>query len=58
MPSSAAACGRKLEFVTEDVAAEADPTDQDLRTYLKAHPRLNASRSVIRYLTTIIFGPL
>lgn len=29
---------QKLEFVTEDVAAEADPTDQDLRTYLKAHP--------------------
>ena len=29
---------QKLEFVSEDVAAHAEPTDEQLRAYLKAHP--------------------
>ena len=29
---------QKLEFITEDVAAQANPTEEQLRTYLKAHP--------------------
>ena len=29
---------QKMEFVTEDVAAQAEPTDADLRAYLQAHP--------------------
>ena len=29
---------QKLEFVTEDVAAQAPPTDAQLRAYLQAHP--------------------
>lgn len=28
---------QKLEFVTDDIAALAEPTDEDLNTYLKAH---------------------
>lgn len=28
---------QKLEFVTEDVALQAEPTDEDLRTYLHGH---------------------
>jgi hypothetical protein len=29
---------QKLEFVSEDVAAQAEPTDEQLRGYLKEHP--------------------
>ena len=29
---------QKLEFVSEDVAAQAEPSDDDLRAYLQAHP--------------------
>jgi len=29
---------QKMEFVSEDVAAEVEPTEADLRAYLKAHP--------------------
>lgn len=29
---------QKLEFVAEDIATQAEPTDEDLRVYLKAHP--------------------
>jgi hypothetical protein len=29
---------QKLEFVSEDIAAESEPTDADLRAYLEAHP--------------------
>jgi hypothetical protein len=29
---------QKLEFLSEDTAARAEPTDDDLRTYLKEHP--------------------
>ncbi len=29
---------QKMEFVSEDTAARAEPTDDDLRTYLKEHP--------------------
>jgi hypothetical protein len=29
---------QKLEFISEDVAAQAEPTDEQLRAYLKAHP--------------------
>ena len=29
---------QKLEFVTEDVTAKAEPTDADLKAYLQAHP--------------------
>jgi hypothetical protein len=29
---------QKMEFVSEDVATEREPTDDDLRAYLKAHP--------------------
>lgn len=29
---------QKLEFVSEDVAAHAEPTDEQLRAYLKEHP--------------------
>jgi hypothetical protein len=29
---------QKMEFVTDDVAAQAEPTDDELSAYLKAHP--------------------
>ena len=29
---------QKLEFISEDVAAHAEPTDEQLRAYLKEHP--------------------
>ena len=29
---------QKLEFISEDVAAHAEPTDEQLRAYLKQHP--------------------
>lgn len=29
---------QKMEFVTDDVAAQAEPTDEELSAYLKAHP--------------------
>jgi hypothetical protein len=29
---------QKLEFVSEDVVAQAEPTDEELRTWLEAHP--------------------
>jgi hypothetical protein len=29
---------QKMEFVSEDVAAQAEPSDDDLRAYLQAHP--------------------
>jgi hypothetical protein len=29
---------QKMEFVTDDVAAQAEPTDEQLRAYLKEHP--------------------
>ena len=29
---------QKLEFVSEDIAAQTEPTDADLNAYLKAHP--------------------
>ena len=29
---------QKLEFISEDVAAQAEPTDEQLRAYLKEHP--------------------
>ena len=29
---------QKMEFLTEDVAAQAEPTDDELSAYLKAHP--------------------
>ena len=29
---------QKMEFVTEDVVAQAEPTDDELRAYLEAHP--------------------
>jgi len=29
---------QKMEFVSEDVAADVEPTEDDLRAYLKAHP--------------------
>jgi hypothetical protein len=29
---------QKLEFVSEDIAAETEPTDADLNSYLQAHP--------------------
>lgn len=29
---------QKLEFVSEDLAAQAEPTDEELRAYLNAHP--------------------
>jgi hypothetical protein len=29
---------QKLEFVSDDIAAQAEPTDADLNTYLRAHP--------------------
>jgi hypothetical protein len=29
---------QKLEFISEDVAAQAEPTDEQLRAYLKANP--------------------
>jgi len=29
---------QKLEFVSEDIAAQAEPTDADLEAYLQAHP--------------------
>jgi hypothetical protein len=29
---------QKLQFITEDVAAQLEPTEEQLRTYLKAHP--------------------
>ncbi len=29
---------QKLEFVTEDLTAQADPSNQELQTYLKEHP--------------------
>src|SRR5687768_669739 len=29
---------QKMEFVTDDVAAQAEPTDEDLIAYLNAHP--------------------
>jgi hypothetical protein len=29
---------QKLEFVSEDLAAQAEPTDAELRAYLEAHP--------------------
>lgn len=30
---------QKMEFVTDDVAAQAEPTDDELSAYLKAHPK-------------------
>jgi hypothetical protein len=29
---------QKMEFLSEDVGAEAEPTEEDLRAYLRAHP--------------------
>jgi len=29
---------QKMEFVSEDIAPDVEPTDDDLRAYLKAHP--------------------
>lgn len=29
---------QKLEFISEDLAAQAEPTEEDLRAYLEAHP--------------------
>ena len=29
---------QKLEFVSEDIAAQTEPTDADLNAYLQAHP--------------------
>jgi len=34
---------QKLEFVAEDLAAPAEPNDDELRTYLQAHPQAFAS---------------
>ena len=29
---------QKMEFVSDDIAAQAEPTDADLNAYLQAHP--------------------
>ncbi len=31
---------QKLEFVTDDIATQAEPTDEQLRAYLKTHPEM------------------
>lgn len=40
---------QKLEFVSEDIAARAEPTDEDLRGYLTAHPETFAVESRLTF---------
>jgi hypothetical protein len=40
---------QKMEFVSEDVAAQAEPSEDDLRTYLQAHPEAFAIEPCVTF---------
>ena len=38
---------QKMEFVSDDIAAQAEPTDADLDAYLQAHPEIVSRRAAV-----------
>jgi hypothetical protein len=40
---------QKLEFVTEDVARQAEPTDADLQAYLQSHPERFRTEALVTF---------